>query len=386
MEVILAIILFSFILLLAIIPIHLIARIICMFKKNSKDNYKIFDANWFDVLSISIILLAYIYSLASIINLTKGGAENEYYSNCNLPIKLYAPLAPQHIGIIYVLSLLGFISAVVLYYKSKKLSPIIYCLCSTVLILNIVYTILYVIQVCGKYHNAYNDLILSSIYVFLYCIICLSIYCVLILKKSYDTFISSKENMEKVYKNKFLFHLRNILMKSSNLPLLWSISIFPVLFMIQLILVLLGQQPDSFIKVFLDTSDYTLSTLKTNPVYVGYPDGHYLCTVSVQGHKNLVKPIRQGYRHGHKILVNRQLLVANAFENILEQYTPRLHKVIRDFYNKYGFPISKYITTPIRADVIYILMKPLEYIFLFCLYLVDKNPENRIAIQYVKKR
>ena len=55
----------------------------------------------------------------------------------------------------------------------------------------------------------------------------------------------------------------------------------------------------------------------------------------------MVKPLRYGIRHGYKIMVNRQLLIANAFENILEQYTPKLHKIIRNFYDKYGYPLSK---------------------------------------------
>ncbi|HNX64697.1 MAG TPA: hypothetical protein PKI60_05880 [Oscillospiraceae bacterium] len=38
--------------------------------------------------------------------------------------------------------------------------------------------------------------------------------------------------------------------------------------------------------------------------------------------------------------------------------------------------------TGIREDIIYIVMKPLEYLFLFVLYLFDLNPENRISMQY----
>lgn len=34
------------------------------------------------------------------------------------------------------------------------------------------------------------------------------------------------------------------------------------------------------------------------------------------------------------------------------------------------------------ADLIYFLMKPLEWIFLIVIYAVDVNPENRIAVQY----
>lgn len=92
-------------------------------------------------------------------------------------------------------------------------------------------------------------------------------------------------------------------------------------------MVLFGQRPDEAIKAFLETSDWTLST-KVSPPPVIY-DGHYLCTVSLRGH------------------------------------------------------ISKHINNAIQADITYIIMKPLEWIFLLVLYMFDEKPENRIATQYI---
>ena len=62
-------------------------------------------------------------------------------------------------------------------------------------------------------------------------------------------------------------------------------------------------------------------------------------------------------------MVNRQLCVANAFEQLLEERTPRFHRALRKFYDTYGYPVSKYIRTPLTADIIYLLMKPLEWMF-----------------------
>jgi hypothetical protein len=77
-------------------------------------------------------------------------------------------------------------------------------------------------------------------------------------------------------------------------------------------------------------------------------------------------------------------MIANAFENVLEEKTPKMHRVIRDFYDKYGFPIADYIrTNKVACDITYIVMKPLEWLFLIVLYLVDVNPENRIVVQYM---
>jgi len=121
-----------------------------------------------------------------------------------------------------------------------------------------------------------------------------------------------------------------------------------------------------------------------SPPPVAY-DTHYLCTVSLRGHRKLVKPVRYGVRRGEKIVVNRQLCVANAFEQLLEEKTPHLHKKIRRFYDTYGYPISRHINTAFAADVIYLMMKPLEWIFLFVLYLLEPEPENRINSQYMPK-
>ena len=102
------------------------------------------------------------------------------------------------------------------------------------------------------------------------------------------------------------------------------------------------------------------------------------------GHKGIVKPLRRGKRYGHYIIVNRQLCVANAFEDLIKERYPKVHKGIRKLYDTLGYPISKHIKSQYTADVVYIIMKPLEYVFLIALYLFDTKPENRIAVQYTK--
>ena len=148
-----------------------------------------------------------------------------------------------------------------------------------------------------------------------------------------------------------------------------------------MILCLFGQQPDSVILAFTKTSDWILSK-EVSPPPTAY-DEHYLCTVSLRGHKKLVKPIRCGIRKGRKIIVNRQLCVANAFEQLLMERTPKLHRAIRTFYDTYGYPISRHINSAWSADITYLIMKPLEWIFVVVLYLFDLDPETRICKQYL---
>ena len=116
--------------------------------------------------------------------------------------------------------------------------------------------------------------------------------------------------------------------------------------------------------------------------------GHYLCSVAANGHKKIVKPVRTGERNGNKIICNRQLLISNAFEELIEQRFPRLHRIIRNNYDRVGDIVHRngdIFSNKYFADFIYVLMKPLEWIFLLVLYAADKNPENRIEQQYLRK-
>lgn len=175
-----------------------------------------------------------------------------------------------------------------------------------------------------------------------------------------------------------------LLSRSAALPVFAFILFALFIGIILILLVLFGQSPDEIIKIWTNTAEWTLSQ-RVPPPKVPY-DGHYLCTVAANGHEKLVKPLRTGRRNGHTVLVNRQLQIANAFEDLIHERTPRFHKAVRSFYDRTGLPISRYITTPIRSDIIYIVMKPLEWLFLAVLYLCDAKPENRIAVQYMGQR
>lgn len=299
----------------------------------------------------------------------------------------YAALSFNHILTVLVFFILGIIAYTILKVFADKLSPILYTICCSLLIINIIFTVIYYFHTRTTYYNDSvmvdgEDAIITLRMGFTF----LSLLYIARLKNSLDEFIKSQRALDREYKNKFLNLLHSICIKYYKVTILWAILLFPVLMVIQLILVIFGQQPDSFIKVFFDTSSYNYSkVIPPDPIII-QQHGHYLCTVSVKGHEKLVKPLRTGIRRGSRILVNRQLLVANAFENILEEHTPQLHRVIRYIYDKYGFPLSKHINTKWSADLVYILMKPLEWFFIFILYTVDKNPENRINIQYSELR
>jgi len=218
-----------------------------------------------------------------------------------------------------------------------------------------------------------------------YFVIALPIWCGIITARTILRKIHEWKKLDiknnKIHENKILRIADKILQNANLWPALAILLMFPLLGVLIIILILFGQAPDSAIKAWTETSEWALSTKQSPPNL--HVDQHYLCTVAAVGHKKVVKPIRKGIRHGHEVIVNRQLCIANAFEEVLQERTPRAHRVIRDFYDKYGFPIAKYIRHKWSADIVYILMKPLEWIFLIVLYSTDVNPENRIAVQYM---
>ena len=172
-----------------------------------------------------------------------------------------------------------------------------------------------------------------------------------------------------------------ILGKAIYWPLYGLVAAIPLLGIVLGISILLGQRPDALIAAWTETADWTFSQMTPPPNL--QVDEHYLCTVAANGHEKIVKPLRMGERRGHRVVVNRQLEVANAFELVLEWKTPRLHRVIRSFYDKYGFPIARCIRSKTACDVVYVLMKPLEWFFTVVLYLTLAHPENVIAVQYL---
>lgn len=181
--------------------------------------------------------------------------------------------------------------------------------------------------------------------------------------------------------------LRILLLKPLvKFPLLFVLCL-PLLAVITAVLLLVGQKPDSMIRAFTDTYKHGFSQWDhmCDNVACG---GHFLCSVAAKGHKQLVKPTRLGVRNERLILCNRQLLISNAFEDLLQQKLPFLHKPIRKSYNRVGDFIHRYygvFNNKYICDVVYLLMKPAEWLFLLTLYTFDRKPENRIAKQYISR-
>lgn len=182
------------------------------------------------------------------------------------------------------------------------------------------------------------------------------------------------------FRNAFLEKCNRFLATRYN-PMSWAfIFLLPVFLLFTLILLLFGQDYDSMVKVYTETTSWTFSQ-KMHPPPLDHR-GHYLCTVSARGNPQIVKPLFIGKRHGQPLIVNRQLQIANAFEEMVSDFSPKIHRFIRRNYDRYGYNLSVKINNERRSNLTYILMKPLEWLFLLCLYLGTQHPEAKIKKQY----
>lgn len=285
----------------------------------------------------------------------------------------HSPIAPSYyvwFALLIFLCLLAFYALWIT--PARPLPPLVRVLAIGVLYIATGYVVLWTIQVYD--HASWMDLYLLVPAVVFVLITARTIAIVV------RTHALDADRAVKIETRGRLAHLHDLVARAKTWPIFAFLVALPALGVVHAILVLLGQGPHALIRAFTETSDWALSQ-QTSPPNVSY-DEHYLCTVAAGGHTKLVKPLRGGIRHGHPVVVNRQLLVANAFEQVISDRLPRSHSAIRHVYDRYGFDLAKRIQTPWAADVVWVLMKPLEWVFLAVIYLCVSYPEDLIAMQY----
>lgn len=269
-----------------------------------------------------------------------------------------------------------------LFFKPEKLSPIASAsMVAGIFILNVLQLFMG-IQISKQIFDT-KDLmtLLLRLLFYVYHFNILIISCIAIkkqIKYQLKFYESLPDTSVKTKFTNLLYAQINNIYKYSGLIFL---CLFVMIALLEVIFIIIGQGADGRVKAFTDTADWTFS--KQIPPPPKEYEGHYLCTVAAGGHERVVKPLRYGVRRGEKIIVNRQLCIANAFEDYIMEKFPKFHKLIRSVYDTYGYPISRHINSPERADAVYILMKPLEWMFLIFLYLFDVKPEERIRRQYM---
>lgn len=323
------------------------------------------------------IIPAIIYLIALIISaMGYGDFTSPYYKTINPYIDCYSPISEEFYPIMVVSFFVYLISILVIWKYGKSLPPLSYVVISSLIIIGNIINVLLLFQLSDHevIHNNCNGIISLKM-----APIGGLIISVLLFIKSFKE--SFNELKERQYKNDFLNNLNGFLYYTDILPIWIFVFVLPISILILFVLVLFGQEPDSFTKVFTDTTTWRFSQ-QSHPPVIDRDGGHYLCTVAAKGNPKIVKPIYIGERRCKPIIVNRQLQIANAFEEMIQRFTPRIHKIIRKVYDNYGYNLSTKINNEKMSNITYILMKPLEYFFLICLYLFWKNPEKLISKQY----
>ena len=294
------------------------------------------------------------------------GAKN----SCCGDSTVFSPNHQLTIGIIIILCLTAYFYSS---YRTKISTPIIEIVINSLLFIGITLNIFIAIHTNETWLAIGGNMPIILL-------------AILVLVKNQRIFIEYSQETEFYPKNSFekmawkILNLEPVL----KFPIILILCL-PILVILTAILLLVGQKPDSIVRAFTDTYKHGFSQwdYKCANVECG---GHYLCSVAANGHAKIVKPQRRGIRMGHNIICNRQLLISNAFEDLIQDKLPFLHKPIRRQYNKVGNFIHRYyyiFNNKFLSDLIYILMKPLEWFFLLTLYTFDRKPENRISKQYL---
>jgi hypothetical protein len=293
--------------------------------------------------------------------------------------KAYTPFAKEHFFTFIAFHAISILALIRIWRKGSNQAPLSLVFTLAALVCGVVLSVFTLIQLSIVEANLHtydaNNVVMMG------APLCHLLLCLYFLARAVYT--ESQLAVDRKFRNKLLHRLNSFLGRSKVLPLWVVVAVFPLYSAVTLVLLLFGQHANSLVRVFTDTSTWYFSQ-HTHPPFLDH-QGHYLCTVAACGSPRVVKPLRLGTRHGHEIIVNRQLLVANAFEAILERRIPRTHRIIRRLYDRYGYPLSRRINTPFKSNLVYVLMKPLEWFFLCVIYFQERDPEALIHAQYPRK-
>ncbi len=92
------------------------------------------------------------------------------------------------------------------------------------------------------------------------------------------------------------------------------------------------------------------------------PPDCYICTAAARGHSRFVGSQRTVLRSGQTIPVNRQMRICKAVELAIRATTPRGHRVLRHAYDRIGPVLAGRMSSPIAADIAYLVIVPIAWV------------------------
>lgn len=346
--------------LLFLLPVHIVA--VTVFFLRFVTGGRIPTNGFFRITEIlGMIVLPFLYA--------NFGKENICCADDEIDTATFSPNHQLTVGVIILLALAGYFYSS---YRKKIATPIVETFVNILVLIGLVLNIFIAFNTGEKSYVLVGNMPVLFL-------------CILALAKNHRLFLAhaAEQGFADGIVKRWAYKLLT-LKPLLKFPLLLIVCL-PVLMVVICFLLLFGQKPDSIIRAFTDTYKHGFSQwdYQCDNVQCG---GHYLCSVAANGHKKVVKPTRLGTRNGAYIVCNRQLLVANAFEELIQKNLPSLHRIIRRRYDAVGDLVHRYyfvFENKTVSDAVYFLMKPLEWFFLAVLYTFDRKPENRIAKQYL---
>ena len=102
----------------------------------------------------------------------------------------------------------------------------------------------------------------------------------------------------------------------------------------------------------------------------------FVVTAASCGHHSFVGPWTTVTHRGKVRSANRQLATFWALESAWRDVSPRTHRWFRSLYGALGPKVARRINGPIRADVMFVLLKPLELCARGTLRRLARNPSR----------
>lgn len=118
------------------------------------------------------------------------------------------------------------------------------------------------------------------------------------------------------------------------------------------------------------------SVVLSRRCYLALPDQPpdcFIVTAAMRGHVALVGPFTAIRRNGQPRIANRQLMIFWCIESIWSDRLPRSHNAFRRMYNRLGPEIARRIKSPFLADIIYLMLTPVELIGRLALVVYDRT-------------
>ncbi|MGD8457048.1 MAG: hypothetical protein PVF83_11730, partial [Anaerolineales bacterium] len=129
---------------------------------------------------------------------------------------------------------------------------------------------------------------------------------------------------------------------------------------------------------------WRLAYIKMLQIYSSFPPPPhcYIATAVAKGHPSFVKSKPVDFRDGCVVWVNAQLRTFKCAELLLSVIWPKVHQIIRAIYDVFGPPLARLIVHPIQADLVYIILKPVEWVIKIIMRIIIPDFERSVDSIY----